>query len=48
MLNWIAAFLRDRLIQVIFYLQLSKELEIENSTPQGSVISPVLFFCDGE
>jgi len=43
MFNWIKNFLSNRTIQVRVGSELSEELEIENGTPQGSVISPVLF-----
>lgn len=43
MFNWIRNFLSNRTIQVKVGSELSEELEIENGTPQGSVISPVLF-----
>lgn len=43
MFNWIRNFLSNRTIQVRVGSELSEELEIENGTPQGSVISPVLF-----
>ena len=43
MLNWIRGFLRDRKIQVRVGGVCSGVLEIVNGTPQGSVISPVLF-----
>ena len=43
MFNWIQDFLKDRTIQVRVGGVTSKEVGIENGTPQGSVISPVLF-----
>ena len=43
MLNWVQDFLRDRTIQVRVGGTRSKVVSIENGTPQGSVISPVLF-----
>ena len=43
MFNWVQYFLRDRTIQVRVGGVRSKTVGIENGTPQGSVISPVLF-----
>lgn len=43
MFNWIKDFLMKRTIQVKVGSDSSKTVEIENGTPQGSVISPVLF-----
>ena len=43
MINWISDFLRDRMIQVRVGAVCSKTVGIEDGTPQGSVISPVLF-----
>ena len=43
MFNWIKDFLRERVIQVRIGGVFSKSVSIENGTPQGSVISPVLF-----
>ncbi|MGL4485007.1 MAG: reverse transcriptase domain-containing protein, partial [Anaerovoracaceae bacterium] len=43
MLNWINAFLKERTIQVKVDGSLSSKENVENGTPQGSVISPVLF-----
>ena len=43
MFNWIQDFLRERTIQVRIGGVFSKSVTIENGTPQGSVISPVLF-----
>ena len=43
MLNWIRAFLQNRTIQVRVGGAYSETVGIENGTPQGSVISPVLF-----
>ena len=43
MFNWIKDFLMNRTIQVMVGGVSSKSVEIENGTPQGSVISPVLF-----
>lgn len=41
--NWIKDFLMERTIQVKVGSVSSKTVDIENGTPQGSVISPVLF-----
>ena len=41
--NWIKDFLLDRFIQVRIGKALSGRYRIENGTPQGSVISPILF-----
>lgn len=43
MLNWIQDFLKERTIQARVGGVMSKTVETENSTPQGSIISPVLF-----
>lgn len=43
MLNWIQDFLKKRVIQVRVGEAMSTGTCIENGTPQGSVISPVLF-----
>lgn len=43
MLNWIREFLVDRTIQVKVGGVLSDTVAVDNGTPQGSVISPVLF-----
>ena len=43
MLNWIQDFLKNRVIQVRVGEAMSNGTYIENGTPQGSVISPVLF-----
>ena len=43
MLNWIRAFLQNRTIQVRVGGAYSETVGIDNGTPQGSVISPVLF-----
>uniref|UniRef100_A0AAQ4RRK9 Reverse transcriptase domain-containing protein n=1 Tax=Gasterosteus aculeatus aculeatus TaxID=481459 RepID=A0AAQ4RRK9_GASAC len=43
MYNWILDFLFDRYIQVRVGTILSERYEVANGTPQGSVISPVLF-----
>lgn len=43
MFYWIKDFLNDRSIQVRVGGELSTSVSIENGTPQGSVISPVLF-----
>ncbi len=43
MLNWINAFLKERTIQVKVDGSLSSKENVENGTPQGSVISPVIF-----
>ena len=43
MFNWISDFLKERTIQVRVGGICSKVVLIENGTPQGSVISPVLF-----
>ena len=41
--NWIESFLSDRTIQVKIGDSLSDKLILENGTPQGSVLSPLLF-----
>lgn len=43
MFSWIKDFLMKRTIQVRVGGKISKTVEIDNGTPQGSVISPVLF-----
>ena len=43
MFNWIRNFLCNRSIQVRIGSELSDEFEVENGTPQESMISPVLF-----
>ena len=43
MYNWISNFLDNRVIQVKIGASLSDVKAIENGTPQGSVISPILF-----
>ena len=43
MFNWIKDFLMKRTIQVRVGGKISKTVEIDNVTPQGSAISPVLF-----
>ena len=42
-LEWIYKFLQDRSIQVRVGSALSEPLVVENGTPQGSVLSPLLF-----
>lgn len=41
--NWIKDFLFERKIQVKIGVEMSSQYTIENGTPQGSVISPLLF-----
>ena len=41
--NWIKDFLFDRFIQVRIRTALSGRYMVDNGTPQGSVISPLLF-----
>ena len=41
--NWIEDFLTDRFFQVNIGGTLSDKYELQNGTPQGSVISPILF-----
>jgi hypothetical protein len=41
--NWIIDFLFNRVIRVRMGSELSMWFEVENGTPQGSVVSPVLF-----
>jgi len=41
--NWIKSFLAERTFQVKVGDALSESLELQNGTPQGSVISPLLF-----
>uniref|UniRef100_A0A8C6KLW6 Reverse transcriptase domain-containing protein n=1 Tax=Nothobranchius furzeri TaxID=105023 RepID=A0A8C6KLW6_NOTFU len=43
MYNWIEDFLSERSIQVKIGSALSRGCKVENGTPQGSVISPILF-----
>ncbi len=43
MFNWIMDFLDGRIIQVKTGQVVSKQYNVENGTPQGSVISPILF-----
>ena len=43
MYRWIDDFLTDRTIQVKIGNELSDVIKLENGTPQGSVLSPVLF-----
>ena len=45
MYDWIREFLTDRTIQVRVGVELSGVHTLENGTPQGSVISPILFIC---
>ena len=42
-LNWISKFLANRTFQVNIESALSDTFHLENGTPQGSVISPILF-----
>lgn len=44
MLNCIKDLMADRTIQVRIGNKLSNRFEIENGTPQGSVIKPIHFF----
>lgn len=41
--NWIKCFLCGRKIQVRIGTDVSNQYTVENGTPQGSVISPLLF-----
>jgi hypothetical protein len=41
--DWIVDFMFDQTFQVRVGLELSREYEVENGTPQGSAISPILF-----
>lgn len=43
MFNWVNSFLHSRKIKVRLGSVLSDEYELDNGTPQGSVISPLLF-----
>ena len=43
MYNWIMNFLTDMKIRVKVGAESSTDLRVENGTPQGSAISPVLF-----
>lgn len=43
MFNWISNFLSNRTFQVCVGSALSETFHLENGTPQGSVISPILF-----
>ncbi len=42
--NWIKSFLYERYIQVKIGTSVSNKFRVDNGTPQGSVISPLLFF----
>lgn len=42
MLNWIKDFLRSQSIQVRVWGSLSDTVDVDNGTPQRSVISPIL------
>ena len=41
--NWVQDFLLGRTIEVRVGTQCSKQCQVENGAPQGSVCSPVLF-----
>ncbi|CAJ1053397.1 uncharacterized protein LOC119229131 [Xyrichtys novacula] len=41
--NWVKDFLNDRKIQVRIGSEISCKYEVSNGTPQGSVVSPLLF-----
>ena len=41
--NWVKEFLFDRFIQVRIGAAMSQKYKVDNGTPQGSVISPLLF-----
>lgn len=43
MFKWIKSFLSKRIIRVKVNGVLSEVYEVENGTPQGSIISPLLF-----
>ncbi|XP_035985721.1 uncharacterized protein LOC118559100 [Fundulus heteroclitus] len=43
MYNWIASFFAERKIRVKVGDEYSRDFKVENGTPQGSVISPLLF-----
>ena len=43
MFNWIQSFLKNRLIQVKINDSFSQKYEVQNGTPQGSCLSPILF-----
>ena len=43
MFNWVLDFLNNRSIQVKMGPEISKRIGVENGTPQGSVVSPLLF-----
>lgn len=45
MYDWIRDFLSERTIQVRVGADLSTVHKIENGTPQGAMISPILFIC---
>ena len=45
MYDWIREFLFERTIQVRVGAELSSVHTIENGTPQGAMISPILFIC---
>lgn len=41
--NWVRDFLSERHLQVRIGSEISRKCLVENGTPQGSVISPILF-----
>ena len=43
MFSFINEFTSDRTFQVKVGIELSRKMTLENGTPQGSVISPILF-----
>lgn len=43
MYQWIRAFLSERTLRVRIDGELSESFRVENGTPQGSIVSPLLF-----
>ena len=43
LINWVNAFLSDRVIRLMFDGRVQEEIRIEIGIPQGSPISPILF-----